>query len=353
MTRTVSTDVTMASSVLAMFSLVRRDLELMRPQVGHIKTQALAAFARHEPKFVTLVTADLRRAYGEPAAKVAAGAVGEIASQAAATALAAGMDIQLARGWAPDVAWERALVAYGLNGSGMHAHLATALSGDPKQAVGVVPPAARTAVKRALIAYATKLAKEGVAAARVCSRATISKDYDPNQPREEHGRWTAGPAKAKAKTKTTGPDAVDQLLSSMPNVDAVTPGKSRYETAAKSPYETGSKSPYDVTRRSSYQASPYARSRYAADTYAGGDGPSRYDRAAQGGNLPREQPKRRTWIVVTGTPAEQEEAAEEALDAEGSGRGGFYLPMSSLDKYYRDPFNLHAGGDVDTRIDFA
>jgi hypothetical protein len=183
-----------------------------------------------------------------------------------------------------------------------------------------------------------------VAAARVCSRATVAKNYDPRQPREEHGRWTAGPA--RVKTKPTEPDAVDQLLSSMPVVDAVTPGKSRYEATGKSPYET--------TARSSYKVSPYARSRYAADSsYAPPGGASRYDRAALGGNLPREEPKRRSWIVVTGTPAEQAEAAEEAWDAEATGQGGFYLPMSSLDKYYRDPFNLHAGGDVDTRIDFA
>ena len=334
---TAAVDHDLASSVLAMFGIVRGDLESATPRVSRIETQAWAAFAWHAHAFTKLIAADLAPEYGEMRATAVGGALIEAINRTAAQALAEAVDIQLARGWAPEVAWQRALVGYGLNSRGMHAHLATALSGDPKTAAAVVPPAARALTERLLVGYARDVARDGITAAQQLPTEEISKDYDPREPRDESGRWTRSARSARVAEKPTEKDAVDEVLA---GVTEEVPD--RYAAARPDRYASATPDRYATARADRYataRADRYATAR--ADRYAA----AKPDRYANATAKERKQ-QRRTLIMIMDRPKD-EQVIEEALEDEAAGRGGFFFPMQDLGGY------MKAGGDAESRHNFA
>jgi hypothetical protein len=340
---TAAVDHDLASSVLASFGVVRSDLQAASPRVGRVETQAWAAFAWHAHAFTKLLAADLAPEYGEMRATAVAGALTEAINRTAAQALAEAVDIQLARGWVPEVAWQRALVGYGLNSRGMHAHLATALSGDPKTAAAVVPPAARALTERLLVGYAQDVARDGITAAQQLSTEEISKDYDPKEPRDESGRWTRSARSARVAEKPTEKDAVDEVLA---GVTEEVPD--RYAAARPDRYASATPDRYASATPDRYataQADRYATAR--ADRYAAAK-PDRYANATA-----KERKQRRRTLIMVMPGVKDEEATEQAMEAEATGHGGFFLPMSDLGVYVSGAAYMNAGENVQGLLNFS
>ena len=334
---TAAVDTSLASSVLAILDTVRADLETATPRVGRIETQVEAAFAWHQYSFVKLVAADLVQ-FGELPARATAETLADAVGRTAAFAVAEGMDLQLARGWAPEVAWQRVLVAYGLDSRRMHAYLGAVLGGDPKEATTVVPPAARAAVERQRIAYCDEVGRDGMAAAKSCVvKEELTKDYDPQQIRGEHGRWAKQPVSGTRVAERERDPAVDDLLAGIgvQEPDQPAPAKpdpyaavvqDRYTKVARDRYAAAKKDRYAAVAHDPYAA--VAPDRYAAVA------PDRYASAK------RPQLNRRLILVMSMTPTgpktEEDviEAEEETKATTAATGGGFYLPSASLDTYY-------------------
>ena len=180
--------VALAAAIVTGLLLARHHLKQKdAPKPGNARQQALQAWVMARPSFMGLATPAANALYRRLSKSVseghqAAASLGNYLATTSADALQEGYDRQLAGGWHPDVAWHRSVEGYGLDDKAMRAYIDRLLAEKaPKQ---LVPPTAKKAVHRAIIARADVLAGTEL-------QVPVAKAYDPQQPRDERGRWSS------------------------------------------------------------------------------------------------------------------------------------------------------------------
>lgn len=361
---TTAVDVDLASSILAMWQVVRQQLGAQRPQVGHIEEQARRAFDASAGHWQTLVIGAARNLSRDTdVAQSYVFQLGGVVNSVAAGGLAVGMDVLLGRGWNPEVAWQRVLAGYGLDARRLRGLLGGAMPTPNASGAGAAPDSlARTAV-RTTLAYAKTLAHTEIAAwANVPDG--IGKAYDPQERRDSDGKWTRGPAGRPVKVKEQELDPLagiqiaeekqeaaqePQQTQEPPDRYASTRGQDRYASTRTAGRYTSTQDRYAsvqdryATTRQQLATAPDA----AVDRY--GSTKDRYATTRSG---------QKVFVALLkpiGAPQAEKLAGEHA-PREGY-RPGWYLPLSDAGGYFSDDGaelqDGFLGGDDGTPVDFA
>jgi hypothetical protein len=323
----------LAATILAMQQHVGRALSGQTPHLGDIAGQARMAFGAKLADWLSMAEpvahrllalspvddADLARRY--------TGELGEHLNADAASALAHAVDVLTSRGQHPDVAWQRAVAGYGLDEAAMRGYLGTVIAPDAK---GVAPllAANKKMAAKALLAQAEKIGTREAAAWSTLPAIPVSKAYDPQENRDETGRWTAG-ARGAPKVKTeagSGGDIVDRLFGdAAPEAPDST---SHYAAVNQSPY--GDKSHYAQSHyggKSHYGGeSHYAQSHYAQSPY-GAPKDSHYAKPAAVGR------SHQIFLLGANLPsAKPAKLKPETVE----GNGNIFLPYQNVANYFQD-----------------
>jgi hypothetical protein len=327
--------VELAACVLAIQQRVGMMLAHQPPRIGAIDEQAVAAFVACSPMWLEMATPVARELAGQE--DLAGRYVAELGSHLdadAAAALSIAMDVQLAKGQHPDVAWQRAVAGYGLAGPAMRSYIAAATKVDKDGSMALLSTSG-AAARRALLAQADKIGSREVTAWSMLPPEVVSKaGYEDEQRRDENGRWTTtgGPApRTKLKLKEqTAPDVLDRLAAD------VTPDD-RYAGIGPDRYA-------QANRYADVPSDRYAAAnRYAAvDRYADVPTDDRYAAANAAAaryryldaNKPLSRNDIRRIYLLGGTPPnEAPPPAPTVVDADGY---SLYLPMRAVEPYYFD-----------------
>lgn len=366
--------VDLAACVLALYQCVGRVLAEQPPRVGATEEQAKAAFAACSAQWKTLVGQAARDAVAlAPAASVPtdgrsriglarqyAAQLGTAVSTDAAAALSVAMDTELARGQHPEVAWQRAVAGYGLVTAAMRTYLAAVTRRGKNLAAPLAT--AKLAAQRALLAQvdrignreATAWAQLPVPRTPIAKIVTLVKVFDPDELRDEGGRWTAG-GRTKLRVKEKA-DAVDELLSETPVEAPVDRWAAAAAAAAADRYAPAPTDRWAAAAATADRWAPAPADRWApaataapADRWAEAAAAASADRWAPAA-APAPNVRRLIYFIgaaepnKTPAPAPAREAADDDY--------GLYVPMQGLHHYFYDHAMNNRGKFVTNAVNF-
>jgi hypothetical protein len=340
--------VELAAAVLAIQQCVGKDLAAQQPRIGAIEAQARTAFMNRRADWLELagpVVADalaLRPAGAVPGddrelVPWFAGELGDQLSTDAAVALDAAVDLQVSRGQHPDVAWQRAVAGYGLAGTAMLGYINAALAAKPDGGTALLRVCREMAAK-ALLTQADRIGNREAAAWSTLPPVALAKAYDPQEARDERGRWATRDVKVTQR-EPAAPDAVDAALADAARRYADVPDD---DTAAVNRYLNRYANRYAGNRYTAAQANRYTAVPTSENRYT-----NRYKPA----QAPQETVTR---LFLFGTvPPDKAPPPENVVDDDGF---GLYLPMDKVKDYFwdtsRDVGTVH-GRSYGTSMDFA
>ena len=322
-TAVADTRVELAAAILAGWSSVRSRLADEPVRVGRVEQQAHRAFTRTGSAWQAFAEPGARRLAGDLHADYSA-QLGALIDSAASKGLAVGVDLQLAKGVSPEVAWQRALVGYGLDEAGMRWFVNGAMKAAVDGSGGTVSAAMRSAVSAAILGRADHLA-DVECRAWEGAREAVTKAYDPHQPRDEEGQWArVGGRTAEKETKAA--PAADPFANAVrgPFANAV---QDPFAAATGDPFANAVLDPFEQAARDA----PFRQA--VRDPFAAAAADAAVTTAAK----PRRKVVRRNIILAV--PQKRHVTRWTPPDTDGT----FMLPLDDMDGYFADrgkPANL-------------